>query len=76
VTFGEETEDTLTEVFGGISAALARSFRLVDPDVRNPASRHWDRTFDLFRLVLQPVSQPITTFQARTVQLVTSPWTT
>src|SRR3954470_4197880 len=52
VTFGEETEDVLVEVFGGISIALARSFRIVDPQVRNPSTEHWDRAFDLFRLLL------------------------
>jgi hypothetical protein len=51
VTFGEETEDTLTEVFGGLSVALVRSFRIIDPDVPNPSTRHWDRAFELFRLV-------------------------
>jgi hypothetical protein len=50
VTFGEETEDVLTEVFGGISVALARSFRIIDPEVQNPTSQHWDRVLDLFRL--------------------------
>jgi hypothetical protein len=52
VTFGEETEGVLTEVFGGISIALARSFRIVDPEVKNPGSQHWDRAFELFRLTL------------------------
>jgi hypothetical protein len=52
VTFGEETEDVLIEVFGGISLAVARSFRIVDPEVRNPSTAHWDRAFDLFRLLL------------------------
>jgi hypothetical protein len=52
VTFGEETEDVLTEVFGGISVALARSFRIVDPEVANPSTRHWERAFDLFRLLV------------------------
>lgn len=52
VTFGEETEDVLTDVFGGISIALARSFRIVDPQVRNPSIQHWDRAFDLFRLLI------------------------
>ena len=52
VTFGEETEDVLVEVFGGISVALARSFRVVDPQVRNPSTRDWDRAVDLFGLLL------------------------
>jgi hypothetical protein len=52
VTFGEETEDVLVEVFGGISVALARSFRLLDEQVKNPTTEHWDRAFALFRLLL------------------------
>ena len=52
VTFAEETEDVLSEVFGGVSTALARSFRIIDPRLTNPSSEHWDRAFELFRLLL------------------------
>ena len=52
VTFGEETEDMVAEVFGGISVALARSFRIVDGSVKNPSSEHWERSFALFRLLV------------------------
>jgi hypothetical protein len=52
VTFSEETADVLSEVFGGISIALARSFRIVDPGLTNPSTEHWDRAFELFRLLL------------------------
>src|SRR6201985_2960984 len=31
VTFSEETEEMLPELFGGLSIALARAFRTVDP---------------------------------------------
>jgi hypothetical protein len=50
VTFGEETEAVLNDVFGGLGVALARSFRIIDPDLRNPSTQHWDRAFELFRL--------------------------
>jgi len=52
VTFGEETEDVLNDVFGGISVALARSFHIVDPDRNNPTSQDWDRVFAEMRLML------------------------
>jgi hypothetical protein len=52
VTFDDETEDVLIEVFGGLSVALARSFRLLDAQVKNPTTEHWDRAFDLFRLLV------------------------
>ena len=51
VTFAEDTERLLPELFGGLSIALARSFRVVDPKVSNPSTEHWDQVFTLFRLV-------------------------
>jgi hypothetical protein len=51
VTFAEETEQLLPELFGGLSVALARSFRVIDPKLTNPATEHWERAFDIFRLV-------------------------
>jgi hypothetical protein len=52
VTFAEETEQLLPELFGGLSIALARSFRVIDAKLAHPATEHWERAFDLFRLVL------------------------
>lgn len=51
VTFAEDIERLLPELFGGLSIALARSFRVMDPKVSNPSTEHWDRVFTLFRLV-------------------------
>jgi hypothetical protein len=51
VTFAEETEQLLPEVFGGLSVALARSFRVIDPTLANPGTAHWERAFEMFRLV-------------------------
>ena len=52
VTLAEETEQLLPELFGGLSIALARSFRVIDAKLAHPATEHWERAFDLFRLVL------------------------
>jgi hypothetical protein len=52
VTFSEETEELLAELFGGLSIALARSFRAVDPDVVSPAPEHWERVTEIFRQLL------------------------
>lgn len=51
VTFADETEDVLVELFGGLGVALARTFRLVDPEVVNPGTEHWDRVTTIFRQV-------------------------
>jgi hypothetical protein len=39
-------------VAGGLCLALAENFRIVDPDVRNPSPRDWDRAYRLFDLLL------------------------
>ncbi len=47
-----DTEAKLADVAGGLSIALARSFRLIDPRVKNPASEEWERSFRIFNLLL------------------------
>ncbi|MHA0287622.1 DUF1931 family protein [Mycobacterium sp. C3-094] len=51
VTFAEDAEQLLPEVFGGLAVALARTLRMVDATVANPSSEHWNRVFTIFRLV-------------------------
>jgi hypothetical protein len=48
----EETDAKLPLVAGGLSVALARSFRVIDTDLENPSSEHWQRAFHLFDLLL------------------------
>jgi hypothetical protein len=52
LAIGDETEARLPEVAGGLCLALAETFRIVDPDVRNPSPRDWDRAYRLFDLLL------------------------
>jgi hypothetical protein len=52
VTFSVETGALLPEVFGGLSVVLARSFTVIDPSLVSPRTEHWDRAFELFRLMV------------------------
>ena len=52
VTISDETIDRLPSVAGGLSVALARSFKIIDPKVVNPSSEHWERTFRIFELLM------------------------
>jgi hypothetical protein len=52
VTLDEETEARLPLLFGGISVALARAFKLIDAELKAVHSEEWDRTFRLFRLLI------------------------
>jgi hypothetical protein len=50
--YSEQTRNNLVSVAGGVSVALARVLRLLDPDVKNPQSTHWERAERLFAVLL------------------------
>ena len=52
LAYSVETEARLPEVAGGLSVALARTFRIIDPNLKNPQSEHWERSFRIFDLLL------------------------
>jgi hypothetical protein len=51
-TLSEETEARLPAIVGALSVALARTFRVIDPEVRNPQSEQWERVFQVFDQLL------------------------
>jgi hypothetical protein len=48
----EETRERLPGLAGGISFALAQSFKIIDTKLKNPSTEHWERAFQLFHLLL------------------------
>jgi hypothetical protein len=52
LAYGDDLEAWLPDLAGGLSVALARTFRIVDPEVKNPQTRHWEQIFQLFDLLL------------------------
>jgi hypothetical protein len=50
--FSEEARNSLATVAGGVSVALARVLRLVDPEVKNPQTTQWERSEQLFDVLL------------------------
>jgi hypothetical protein len=36
----------------GLSVALARSFKILDPKLKSPSTEHWQRSFQIFELLL------------------------
>ena len=50
--YGAETEARLPAVAGGLSVALARSFKIIEPGLKNPQSEHWERAFRVFDQLL------------------------
>ena len=51
VALSEETRARLVPIVGGVSVALARTFTILDPDVRSPRTEHWHRATHVFDLL-------------------------
>jgi hypothetical protein len=52
LAYSDETEARLPEIASGISVALARTFKIIDPKLKNPQTEHWERSQHLFDLLL------------------------
>ena len=52
LALADETTVRLPQIAGGLSLCLAQAFTIVDPNVKNPQSVHWERVFRLFNLLL------------------------
>ena|SRR5579872_3221599 len=50
--YSEETEHQLARLAGGLSVAVARLFKITDPDLKNPQTEHWQRAGEIFDLLL------------------------
>jgi hypothetical protein len=48
----ETTEASLATIASGLSVALARTFKLIGPTVKNPSTEDWERAFQIFNLLL------------------------
>lgn len=52
LAYGIETEADLPRIVGGLSVALARTFKIIEPDLKNPHGEQWERAFRIFSLLL------------------------
>jgi hypothetical protein len=50
--YADDTAAAIPEIAGGISVALARFFKVMDPNLKNPMTADWDRAFRTFELLL------------------------
>ena len=52
LAYSDEVEAYLPAVAGGLTLAVARAFKIIDPQTKHPATRHWERAFQIFDLLL------------------------
>ena len=50
--YSEETEGRLPDIAGGLTLAIARAFEIIDPDLKHPATREWEKAFRMFNQLL------------------------
>ena len=49
---GRRPHTQLHDLVGGLRVALTRAFKIIDPNVKNPQTLQWERTFRVFNLLL------------------------
>jgi Domain of unknown function (DUF1931) len=52
VTLDDDTQARLPLIFGGISVALARTFKAIDAEIKAVHTEEWERVFTVFRLLV------------------------
>jgi hypothetical protein len=52
IPFSDEVEERLPVIAGGLSLAVARTFKILDLKTKHPATQEWDRAFRIFDLLL------------------------
>ncbi|RMF21848.1 MAG: DUF1931 family protein, partial [Cyanobacteria bacterium J083] len=46
--YSATTESQLPEIVGGLIVSLGKSFKIIDPNLKNPQTAHWERAYELF----------------------------
>ncbi len=52
LAYSAETRDKLPEIIGGLTVALAKAFKTIDPAVKNPQTEHWEKAEAIFNTLL------------------------
>jgi hypothetical protein len=47
--YSDETEAELPRIVGGLSIALAHTFKILDPELKNPHAAEWERCKQVFK---------------------------
>ncbi|MEO7164651.1 MAG: DUF1931 family protein [Bdellovibrionia bacterium] len=47
-----QSQARLPAVVGGLSVALARTFKILDPQLKNPQTEQWNRVYRIFDQLL------------------------
>ncbi|WP_038034011.1 DUF1931 family protein [Thermopetrobacter sp. TC1] len=52
LAIGEDVEAMLPELAGGITVSLAKVFKVLDPEMKNPQTEHWERVEQIYAILV------------------------
>ncbi len=52
LSISDMVEKKIPDIVGGITVSLARVFKAVNPDLKNPGSREWEQVEEIYRILL------------------------
>ncbi len=52
LAIGEDVEAMLPDLAGGMTVSLAKVFKVLDPDMKNPQTEHWERVEEIYRILV------------------------
>lgn len=44
-------EERIPEIVGGITVGLARLFKVIDPEMKNPQTEHWEKVAEIYAIL-------------------------
>ncbi len=52
LAIGKDVEAMLPALAGGITVSLAKVFKVLDPEMKNPQTEHWERVEQLYAILV------------------------
>ncbi len=52
VVLSVEVEERLPEIVGSLIIALAKTMKIIEPDLKNPQTEHWEKAEAIFNMLL------------------------
>ncbi len=50
--YSKKIESSLPDLVGGITVALAKTFKVINPELKNPQSQDWERVINIINILL------------------------
>ncbi len=52
LAIGEDVQEMLPELAGGMVISLAKVFKVIDPTMKNPQTEHWEKVEQIYELLV------------------------